>query len=460
MLFDNGRFTERQRGILCELGRDRRKTLEREKRRSYWRIFGGAVCFAALMAALLLLDREEGLAYLIFLVPLGLIALIVLVRQKQRRFRELSQMNDYDLGLYYADRDRRVAGNAEKSLKRNRVLFLLLGTVCMACAVLMLFLIQYEPMDFSACRRVEGPLENAEYYSGRGERIEIHLSGDSTVYRVNGLYVDEFDWDEFYLLASRGDTMVLLTDETSKGKCRVYYAESNGHALLTEEEVRAADEHNSRIGFAVGIAMLVAGLATFACYPIYRRLIYRRNLAAEIYDLSFTEEERSAILNVREQGAVDAARPALLTDDQPGGERAQQRIELRSPRWITWFFLFFAVACDIGSLCVFLFADPSERLLVGFALLGVSLIGWVGIILLRSSKTILDGDRLICISFGRKKEIPIREISLVVITKSAACCLDRAGKKLCSLDVLYQGFGDVIDVLEQYGCVVMDEIPN
>ena len=94
MLFDNGRFTERQRGILCELGRDHRKTLEREKRRSYWRIFGGAVCFAALMAALLLLDREEGLAYLIFLVPLGLIALIVLVRQKQRRFRELAQMND------------------------------------------------------------------------------------------------------------------------------------------------------------------------------------------------------------------------------------------------------------------------------------------------------------------------------------------------------------------------------
>lgn len=460
MLFDNGRFTERQRGILCELGRDHRKTLEREKCRAYWRIFGGAVCFAALMAALLLLDREEGLAYLIFFVPLGLIALIVLVRQRQRRFLELARMNDYDLGLYYADRDRRVAGNAEKGLKRNRLSFLLIGTLFMACAVLLLFLIRDEPMDFSACLRVEGPLENAEYYRGRGERIEIRLSGDSTVYRVSSLYVDEFDWDEFYLIASRGDTMVLLTDESSKGKCNVYYAESNGHALLTEEEVRTANEHNSRIGFAVGIAMLVAGLATFACYPIYRRLIYRRNLAAEIYDLSFTEEERSAIQNVREQGAGDAARPELSTDDQPGGERAQQRIELRSPRWFTGFFLFFAVACDIGSLCAFLFADPSERLLIGFSLLGVSLIGWVGVIALQSTKTILDGDRLICSSFGRKKEIPIREISRVVITKSAACCLDRAGKKLCSLDVLYQGFGDVIDVLEQHGCVVMDEIPN
>ena len=290
MLTNKGVFTERQKEIITRIGHERRESISHEKKKLAWGYCGVLLIFIIIAAVLVLLDNDKLPLAFAFVVMWAAVTGMSLSR-KIRELKYVSLQDDYNVGLFFADKDHRVIGNAQKRLKAQ-----LIPSIVMSVLGLMVFIVSFvivsidKPPLFDSMIQKQGMLSKAVYVDGM-DAIEIEFENDNMIYYVNSIFVKGFDWEEFLEISEPGDAMVILYKVFNNKRRNIYYAEVNGVILLSQEEALKAHHDNARVGWLLTIIFGLIALAGLIYYPFYRFVIYKKRKDREIFDLSLANIE-------------------------------------------------------------------------------------------------------------------------------------------------------------------------
>jgi len=445
MLVENGNYTERQKNIIKKLGKEHRENIDKDKKKNilhklYFILF--SICCGVLVVVF----NQEYIILVGFFITLNFIFLPINISKKNKQLNKLKEENDYTIGLFYADSDPKIKGNANKKLKAQKIPSIVLTICGFTMAVLILFIsLNDESTDYSSLTTVQGVIKEAKYNGGKDKEIEITFLNDDITYVVTSTYVDEFDWDEFYGVADKEHTMTLYCDKVYNDNYRnVYYAEINGVELLTEEEVLIADADNNKLGSILCIIFGIGTVIALSSYPIYKSIIYPKNKSKEIYDLEFTDEEFKEI----EDKNIDY----IDIIENP------TYIKTSYPKWVLIFYLVFGIM-GIGFMIGSFFSkETSDFWSILFIGLFFVLITVIGLIDLTKNFEELNGDTLTVNRFFKKKIIMVKDIKAINTNAQYTVFVDRNGKTLCRISSMTKGLNDIVETLQKRG--ILTDILN
>ena len=434
MLIDSGNFTERQRNIISTIGKEKREFIDRDRNRFVLVQICIMLSVAVIFFFLVIIGYVE-FTYDVVLVIVAFVTLGSIISHKQKQLNELKGQSDYKIGLYYGSSYRKVIGNANKKLKSIRISSFIIAPLFLIM-VLVIFLINIndEPTDFRELREAQGVLEEALYY--KNDRLEIELKYDNVKYRVSSLYFDEINIDEFYEFAEQGMSVVLLYKNSNNDKIRnVYFIEIDGKVFLSEEEVIQAEKENTLIGWIVCAVFAFFTLFTTIYYFVYKRTIYRKNKAQEIYNLDFTDDEIKEL-------QVEIAENDEITDVY---------IKTSYPKWALNILIVFSIIGWGIFIGAFFIKDPLGMwVCIGMGLF-FGLVSAVALFDLTRNNEVLDKDNFTVIRFFKKKTIKAKDLKSISEKGQYIIFSDRNGKTFCRVSSMTKNIDKIVEALGKRG---------
>ena len=433
-MFDNDLFTERQKEIIVKIGKDHKEKLDKEKRRVYGVHFSILFVLLAVVFVLVLTEIFNPGQGLIFAVIL-IIAAGSNISRNSKVYENLKGQDDYAVGLHFVDKDPRVVGNADNRLKATRVGTLVSGIFALVIALICLLVSLFDkPTDFSALEEVNGTVHSVRL---ERERILISLQDDDREYAVPGIYLKKVDWAEFEKAAKRGKSITVLANTTKEGVRYVYYLEVEGTEFLTREEVSEAENRNLRIGYALAAVFGAVALVCPKYYLIFKRTVYKKNKAKEIYNLEYAEEELEAL--------------AAAAEEMVGETEEKTYIKTGCPKSYLFILGFFGALGLAGVAGAWFINDGVLKWLVfGFALFFL-LLALIGVYDCLNRREILDGDTLTVWRLFGTKNIKVKELKKVVIKPLQTESIARTGKTFCRIGNLTKGLDRILEELNKRG---------
>ena len=164
MLFDNENFTNRQRRVIYEIGRNFRERLDHEKRKLI--VLNLIVLFIPILFGVLLSVFDNNQPQYYFFVIVFIFIVGFNIYKKIKDLNHLKNQDDYIIGLFYADKDKRVIGTADKKLKQVRLSSVIIALVTFFISVIVgAIVFNQGKTDFDKLTTVEGIIEEAKYSS-------------------------------------------------------------------------------------------------------------------------------------------------------------------------------------------------------------------------------------------------------------------------------------------------------
>lgn len=441
MLFDNENFTNRQRRVIYEIGRNFRKRLDHEKRKLI--VLNLIVLFIPILFGVLLSVFDNNQPQYYFFVIVFIFIVGFNIYKKIKDLNHLKNQDDYIIGLFYADKDKRVIGTADKKLKQVRLSSVIIALVTFFISVIVgAIVFNQGKTDFDKLTTVEGIIEEAKYSS---EKIDIKLKDDDTIYRITSIYVDVFDYDEFNEVAKEGDMITFLCDEKRNNFRPVYYVEVNGVEFLTKDEVLKADEENIFIGKIICFVFLGIALISFGSYIYYKNFIYKRNKENEYLNLDFTEAELKELEESLNKGHIDINNEIYIKTGYPKS-------------YLILYLIFGVISLGLLIGSVFALNELVAFLVLLSLGLLFGLMVLIGIYDLTKNFEELKGNKLIAHRFFKKKEIDISELKLIRITPTYIKFIDKDGKTFCRMASQTLRVGEIIEELSNRGVRVESDI--
>ncbi len=445
MLSDNPKYTPRQREIIAQIGKKQRSQLKKHKQKVVLSFVGILVFIFAFCALVVALDRTY-LFLVLFFAVIGPVIFGSLTFQRLKRYDDFKATDDYSVGLFFADSDVQVKGNAKKKQKTVRLAFFLLaGMSLLIAAALCIALCAQQPKDFSALERVQGKIQSVEAID---DFIEIRLQDDETIYKVFPRYSKAFELDEFLAVADKETPLILRCEKEPNGLKSVYYAEFKGREFLNEAEVTAIDHREkTEMTYTLGFfAAITVGLFVFPF--VYRATIYKKNSAKEIYDLNFTDEELQSLSPQNPARSRTAAEAPVVS------------IRTGAPRWMKVFLWIIFGGGLIGILCGAIIPKTTGgKLAVSLFSLFFFLLGLLGVLDMLLNREILEGDTLTVRRFFVKKMIPVKNIRRIALNVTWWVFFDAESHVLCRIDINSLGANAIIENLSQRGVLVDNYLP-
>lgn len=149
MLFDNPKFTDRQREIITTIGKEQRDLIDKEKKVN---IIGFTVTMILILVALILLATFSGMKLGITII-IGIGTLILfpsIISRKCDILNDVKKQEDYDIGLRYINLSPKIVGNAKKKLKAIRLFTIIMSSMALFITLLVFIInANMEVTDFS-----------------------------------------------------------------------------------------------------------------------------------------------------------------------------------------------------------------------------------------------------------------------------------------------------------------------
>jgi len=438
MIFDNPNFTERQKSIISEIGKEYRNKIDKDKKVYVM----GMSLFLIIMTTILIIFAAvefTSVGYSVILSIMLIVTIGIGISKKKNQLDLLKQGNDYEIGLFYASRSPKIIGNAEKNKRRTKMSSIIVGVVSALMALMIaLILVFSKPKNFDDLIKVEGFIDVINYYP-TDDKIDIKLTDDNNKYQITSLYTGKMNVDQFLNAAKKGKVIVLhynnkdLDDDVKN----VYLVEVEGTAFLTKQDVLSADGQNKRVGWIlVGIFSFVDFL-TIPYYFIYRETAYKKNKSKEIYNLDLTDEE---IKSIEDPVSEDATL-----------ESESIYIKTTYKKWMLNLYIFFAILGVGFIIGAFFVGDPTGfGVLIGFGLF-LEFIASLGLFDLHKNYEVLDGNTFIVNRFFKKKVIDVKDIKSIFINNQYTIFMDKYNKRIFMIANMTVGLGDIVDVLEKRG---------
>jgi hypothetical protein len=127
MLFDNENYTERQREIIKKIGKERRETINKEKKKVVL-TYCGVILFMIALGTFLGI-KADNIALIILTILMSIAIFGLNISKKNNQLDELKNQDDYQIGLFFGDVDNKVKGNAYKKYKQVRLVCIFI-TIC------------------------------------------------------------------------------------------------------------------------------------------------------------------------------------------------------------------------------------------------------------------------------------------------------------------------------------------
>lgn len=433
MLFDNPKFTDRQREIITTIGKEQRDLIDKEKKVN---IIGFTVTMILILVALILLATFSGMKLGITII-IGIGTLILfpsIISRKCDILNDVKKQEDYDIGLRYINLSPKIVGNAKKKLKAIRLFTIIMSSMALFITLLVFIInANMEVTDFSKLNVVRGTIEDVKYIND--DYIDIKIKDSKTKFRIQSLYLDALDIKEFKKAALKDKEVTMFVDGNENSATRfVHFVGIDEVVFLDEFEVIKADRDNIDLGWLICIISAICTVGFFGFYFIYKWTIYKKNKAKEIYDFDYTEEEIDAIQVNNEE--IDTSDVYIKTT---------------YPKWML---IFFIVGCviSLGLIILGLFIKEPEGTWACIAMgLFFGLLSSLGLYDLTKHYELLDKDTLIVNRFFKKKRINIRDIKCIRINGQVATIVDRSSKNFCMISTMTKGLFDILEVLEKLG---------
>lgn len=292
MLYDNEHYTQEQKDAISRIGKKYKDNKENTlKRYNLYALL--AVLGAIAVGIMLLALKPNNTVTPIFI---GLIAfgtgLYNALKAKKERMKVLED-TDYNVGLYFADKDPQVIGNSKKVLGKAGLAYLIIGIVLVLALIpILMFAFDGEPVDYDSLEIITGKLDSGEIDD---DIIEMYIRDDTTKYRITSIYTDVLDVDKIFDEVVLGDNVTFYADTmkvvNGEPVRDIYYFESFGTVYMDEELMLKGYYRNETIGYIVVGVFLIAGIGMISAYIIGKKFIEPRNKAQEIYDLTIKEHD-------------------------------------------------------------------------------------------------------------------------------------------------------------------------
>ena len=442
MIFDNDKFTTEQKQIITEIGRKHKQNRAKNFQQIYVNAIIIVVFFVGMLIGLYFLDPVNVYRIVLLLILGAVVGALNFFKAKKNLSNVLSR-SDYEVGLYFADKDDEVIGNIEKRYRNNKRTAIILGVMGIFLALfvgLVTFLSNDPPINYDNLSEITGRLEAGRRDSD--DDLQMTLEGDTTVYRIVSIYTAVMDMDSFFDEVHLGDEVVFLVGEIKHVNDDVvrdvYYLEVNSIVYMNRDLMIRGDERNQ--GFGKGIVLVggmigVASVLWVLVWPLFFSNKRRKN---EKYDLTI-KTERVDVLN---------------TDDIFAASR-KPKIVTYAPKWMVILMFVLLLAFSAASVASLIFiTDAGNRALVT---------GFLGIFVLVSvagcydglkNNEMIDGDYLFTHRFGKERKIPLKDISRITVFGTLLLFRDANSKILARIDRNTCNLDLILERISEYGAVI------
>ncbi len=440
MILDNKKFSEEQKQIITSIGKKYKDNKEKHLRKVNVIALITILIFMSILTFLYLLDSRR-ISTITFLILFGSGVGIFNYSKAKKKLLKVLSGDDYEVGLYYANKDDEVIGNGYKMFKQTRVGFIALGILGLVVTIPM-GLISYNesPVDYNSLTEITGILE--EGYFDADDGIQMRLEGDDTVYRIQSIYTVVLDIDRIFDEVDLGDEVIYRIGEVKvvNGDTLrdVYYYEADSVEYMNYDLMMQGYNRNHNLGIVVVIVFGLLGVGSIISFFVYKNYILIMKQEKEKFDLSI---KNKVIEFDRDEDLFE------LT--------SKPKIATYAPRWMIIFMIIMIVGFFIGMILSLIYiTDPFNR--VGIPILcGVlALLCVVGCYDGLRNNEMIDGDYFISHRFFKTKKFHIKEISRLSVTGGIATLLDSNNKTLVNISTFTKNLDKIIDRLNEFGVLV------
>ncbi|MDE5593699.1 MAG: hypothetical protein K2I75_07190 [Clostridiales bacterium] len=279
-----------EKAVLAKLGREYRASYK-ERRKKFLICFP---TFSILLLSFVILPLCFGRTDTVRIVVLGILLLFALVISSFVFFSDIKtelSKDDVWLGDKYKFTNKKVKG---ASKHKFRMTCILCAGLAFVGATLMLPLLGMfgERPNYDEYTPVTGRIEYCREQTGKYSYIAIGLNDMPTEYRLDSIYLDEFDYS-FFKEVKIGDKVTIYVDNdkdrefSQRGVSRkqwnsFYYLSSNRKEYFTYDDYVKSNEYNDMVSCVIagiGTTIIVASAVTI---PVTYYVCKRRAADEEI----------------------------------------------------------------------------------------------------------------------------------------------------------------------------------
>jgi len=427
-------YTERQIAIIENIGRRKRPSLKKEKRKNtILSIVFYCVCLSFLI--FLSIDDNRYLFTTLFLSVFGTIVFFANIAMYFNRLDNLNRSDDFQVGLHYMHNDVHIIGNNKKLLKNNIFVSLSLFILSFIFAIIMsLAFYGNENPDYSEMLVFTKEIESMEMQK---DDLFIHFRDDSHKYFVNSIFSDYIDYNQLFEEVIIGDELTVYTENYNQGTDRsisIYYLEHEGIVYLGYDNMIQGYEANVRVAFVTFIVSTLLAILILVWMIIYKYCIYDNNVVKEEYELRLSKLEIKDLLEKRS---------TVITDSH------DLYIEIKQPKRNLIIASTIAFVLSIISIIIYLYAQGTTNRNIGTIFMGtIAALFWFALLTVYKDKEIISNNTFIKKRVFRTRKVDFKDIKLVKIALNSIEIIGKDNNTILTASFQSKNIKPVIDAFE------------
>ena len=296
-------YSEEGEALLIKMGQEYRASYG-ERRKKFVLKFV-LIAVGALIAIVLSLYflNPRALDEVVMIGVMGAFALALCGFSFLTTMKNELKRDDLTLGNAYKFKNKRIKGASKDKFKKTRLvcLPLLIAGVIVGGIAAAVWATSDKEYSYDEYKAVTGTVEYCrEQSSMKNSYIAIGLKDNPTEYRLDSIFVYEFDYS-FFDEVKAGDTITIYIDTgedhtfSMKGVSKkrfnsFYYLEANGKEYFSYDDFVKSHERNDRIGDAI-IVVGLAACAAAAIVLIATYFVCKKREKVEDIDIYYKEKE-------------------------------------------------------------------------------------------------------------------------------------------------------------------------
>ncbi|XMB73002.1 hypothetical protein RJI07_03590 [Mycoplasmatota bacterium WC30] len=440
MIFDNENFTEEQKQIIAKIGKKHKENKSKNTKKLNMNALIIVLIFAGILVGLYLLD--DGRIYtVVILALLGIVVGGLNYFKAKKNVNQILARSDYEVGLYYADKDNEVIGNSYKKFKQNKLGAISMTVLGFVMVIFMsLIFLNEAPVNYDNLTEMTGILDEGHFDSDEG--MNLKLEGDTTIYRIQSIYTYALDIDRIFDEIKLGDEVIFLVSEVKNVNDDVirdvYYYEVNSTEYMNYDLMMQGYERNHNLGLGAIYIFALISVVSIIAYFMSKYYYLPKNQHNEKYDLGIKTDPLEVVEN------KDIFSP-----------NNKSEIATFAPKWMIILMFVFLTCFSVATiLCLVLITDTTSKLISSIISGLFTIACVVGCYDGLNNNEIIKGDYFISHRFGKAKEIHIKEIKRASLMGQFVVLLDSNNNTLVRMDRGTGNLDKILERLTEYGVVI------
>ncbi|MCD4826389.1 MAG: hypothetical protein K8Q99_01255 [Acholeplasmataceae bacterium] len=440
MIVDNDKFSNEQKQIITNIGKKNRDNKHKLFRKLKMTALFAAAFSSSLLLGVYMLDGL-GISTLILLSIIGIVIGVLNYTKAKKTIVEVLSKSDYEIGLYYADKDKEIIGNGYKSFKQAKIGLIVISVMGLFMVIMMSIIFSLQnPVDYDSLTEITGRLKEARLDSD--DNLNLILEDDITKYSISSIYTSELDIDRIFDEIGLRDNVVFLVNEArevNNGIRRsVYYFEVESIVYMDYDLMMQGYQANHNIGVTMIIVFAILSIGSIGTLIVQKNIILVKKQSKEKYDLSIK--------------VVDLEN---IDDTEIFEMMHKPKIDTFAPKGLLMVVAIIMIASILGIIfSLILIKDPTDKLIISIFLGIMAIVCAVGYYDGLKHNERIEGNYFIIYRFFKVKKIDIKDIKRVSSRGQFVTLSDINNETLARMSSMTGNLDKIIERLSEYGVII------